>query len=321
MGKVKYSPGDQPYRLAVYQVRSKTDLPAIFSTRYSQMKYGYPPAVKYMAEIMAKRIIHSKTIKKIVELEGRIMLAGSVYWGVPRGATVLTWEVSNLLNQNGIPSECFKINYDGDHNKIKDYAAMDATEREKILSGFDFWLDDTDKARVSERTILIIDDACMTGAHEKKVYEALKRCPIKGSVFGYLINFSGSMAQENPHYEEELNRFGYDNPLEALVTLLVEIPGEPELVINARTIRIILSSAEKGRDVKSFYSQLTDSVLLKIYKAAVSKDNYFRQPATMKGFQVLHSYLLEKGLVTPTCFEGMQELEFSLLTKMMKEFA
>lgn len=296
MGKVKYNPGDAPYRFAVYNVRTRANLPDDFSSQYSQMKYGYPPAVRRMAEIFTQKIADDKVVRRIIRTEGGLFLAGSVYWGVPRGATVLAWEISKHLNEGGIPSEIFKINYNGDHLKIRDYASLSSEKREAILSEFDFWLSEADRRRIAGRTTIVLDDACMTGAHEKRVYDALKDTPARRTIFGYLINFSSFMATKQPQFEEELNRFGYDNPLDALVQLLVELPEGPELYINARTVRIILSSAEKGRDVRAFYARLTDSVLLKIYKAAVSKDSYFKQPATLKGFQILQEYLCQKGL-------------------------
>lgn len=296
MSKVRYDPNDEPYRFAVHHVNSRAQLPSDFSAKYSEMKYGYPPAIRFMTDVFAAKIASDRIVRKVIKNEGGLLIAGSVYWGVPRGATVLAWEVSRVLIERGIPSENFKINYDGDHNRIRDYAALASDERARILSEFNFWLSEADLRRVAGRTVIVLDDACMTGAHEKRVYEALKDSSAYQTIFGYLINFGKFMARSQPQFEEELNRFGYSNPLDALAELLVEFPEGPELYINARTVRIILSSAEKGRDVLAFYAKLSDSVLLKIYKAAVSKDSYFSQPATMKGFQILQKYLCQKGL-------------------------
>lgn len=297
MSKVKYSsPSDTPYRFAVLEVKSEHDLTANFSAIYSQMKYGYPVAVRQMAEIFSARIMSDQRTMEIAKKEGGLMIAGSVYHGVPRGATVLGWEVAKILNKNGIAAKNFKINYTGDHNTLRGYASMNSKNRNDVLGQFNFWLSKTCLRQVRGKTLLVLDDACMTGVHEKMVYEALKDTTAKSTIFGYLINFSKFMAEKHPHFEERLNQFGNENPLDALANMLVEIPGEPTLYINARTIRIILSAPEKGWNVLSFYQKLSDKVLLKIYEAAVSKDGYSRQIETLKGFQILKYYILARGL-------------------------
>lgn len=320
MGKVKYDPNDEPYRFAVYEVNAEHELPENFPLIYSQMKYGYPPAVRYMAEIFSNRIMNDEKVMQIARDEGGLMIAGSVYLGVPRGATVLGWEVARILNQKGIPTRNFKINYKGDHNTLRGYAAMDSVNRGKILSQFDFWLSKTCLRQVRNKTLLVLDDACMTGVHEKMVYEALKDTTAQTTVFGYLINFSPWMAEHHPHYEEKLNQFGEINPLDSLAKMLIEIPGEPTLYINARTIRIILSAPEKGWDVLSFYQKLSDNVLLKIYEAAVSKDGYSRQIETAKGFEILKYYILARGLKKSLTFRTGLEVKEDLRIAEKVEF-
>lgn len=318
MGKVFYENGLAPYRFEAIFVDSPQALSEEFALNYSRMKYGYPPAVRYMAEIFCDRIVKDQKVMQVAKTEGGLLIAGSVYYGVPRGATVLGWEVAKTLNKRGIKAQNFKINYTGDHNMLRGYAAANSETRAQILNNFNFWLSKTALRKVRGKTLLILDDACMTGVHEKMIFEALKISPAKSTMFGYLLNFSDEMAENNPHFEEKLNRFGNVKPLDALVDLLVEVPGGPALYINARTVRLILSAAEKGEDVLSFYQKLPNGVLLKIYEAAVSKDRYSHQTETTKGFMILKYYMLARGLKESLRFRNGLEIKEILQPKEME---
>ncbi len=123
-----------------------------------------------------------------------------------------------------------------------DYGLMDKKERAKAISSDLFQID---KSFISPKdTLVFIDDIKITGSHELRIKQMLKRENIKNNViFIYIAEFTG----DNPQIEHALNHKNVNN--------LKDVNGiirNEEFIFNTRVVKYILKA-----DIENFVSFIT----------------------------------------------------------------
>ncbi len=182
---------------------------------------------------------------------------------------------------------------------------MSQQERLDELKARKLTLDEQEAALLEGKTLIVIDDLCATGSHEKAVQEVLTPTKLRKAIFAYNVKFGESLMVNEPDTEEWLNRVACMSPQDVLARL--EVDSSPDLLINARLIKFLLSvkpEKQYGMDKAAKIAHLTDfvqradaGILRRIYEAAVSKDEYCYMSDYIEGFKILEAEIVRRGIL------------------------
>lgn len=181
------SSSPQQQRLSVYELDSAGKNFLLNTKEYSEFKHGN----FYETEQYAKRMYDLITVHGLQDA----VILSSPYRHVPTAAATLTgimykkgWvkEPEDRLRRKNIT--------DGD------YSTMGEAERNQF---FDSKHVSVPREIIEGRVVVVVDDICMTGTHERATRAALMASGAKEVVSAYLINAEGVSLP--PHFESELN--------------------------------------------------------------------------------------------------------------------
>lgn len=142
--------------------------------------------------------------------------------------------------EKGITVKQGKINREYSYDD--DYGMMSKEDRAKAISSDLFHVD---KTFISpDDTLVFIDDIKITGSHEQRIKELLKREKIKNDViFIYIAKYTGN----DPTIEHRLNHCVVNNLKD-----INDIIRNEEFIFNTRVVKFILKA-----DIENFVSFIT----------------------------------------------------------------
>jgi hypothetical protein len=301
-------------RLAVYRINGIDDLPNGFPDIYSRMKHGDPRAVAECVVLIGCMIL--EYLSGVMALDEQIILTSSAYGSVPTASHAVMTGVAQFLQKTGLAVETVKINRAGDFSTTT-YGSMSPQERAERMKTRKISLDSAVCQKMSGKRVLVIDDVCATGSHEKTLRGLLETVVTAETIYCYLVEFSEELARHNPETEECMNNASIKS-LSDLSRIFEGYGMADKPVINARTIKFILSTEPVGSKDKAamvaelncFLSTQSDAVLMDLYDCAVSADDYFRNPVFIDGFHVLSSHIVARRLVP---FRTLQDIKRTLV--------
>lgn len=291
-------------KVAIQKINLENDLHKDFRQMYSRMKYGDPNAVRESAELMVKKILNEPLVANAIFNNETIAITSSAFGDVPTAANAITQDIIKILKGKGINIKSIKIDRAGDFSTTT-YGNMSPSERKKRIKSRKISISKQNLSGIKDRLLIIIDDLNATGSHEKTLKDVLKKSEAKSFIFCYLVDFSDELANSDPQTEERLNHSFVTN-IDDLLCFYKDIPKSDLILrINARTIKFILtteadqnhSQADKIIQLRKFLEKVEDSILLRLYYAAISKDGYYKNPNFINGFNILAEQLIARRLV------------------------
>ena|ERR1700741_908902 len=189
--------------------------------------------------------------------------------------------LSTQIMEKGIQVKQGKINREYSYDD--DYGLMSKQERAKAISSDIFHID---KHFISPQdTLIFIDDVKITGSHEQRIKELLKREKITNKViFIYIAEYTG----EDPTIENKLNHHKANNLRD-----INDIIRNEEFIFNTRVVKFILKA-----DIEHFVSFITyQSLSFKetFYSLSIL-NNYHSNDKYKHNFDILKN-LLAKALI------------------------
>lgn len=174
-------------RIAVYEVNDQGGNALLNVPSYSRFKYGNTSDTTRFAWKVSELI-------KAHDLQDAVILA-SPYRHVPTAAANMTEQMYTTCQLPRPAERLHRLNItDGD------YATMTQEERD---SHFNAGHISVPAGLVEGKRVVIIDDICMTGTHERALHMALTELGATEVISAYIINAKG--ADLPPHFESQLN--------------------------------------------------------------------------------------------------------------------
>jgi hypothetical protein len=189
----------------------------------------------------------------------------------------------------------------------EDYGKLSEADRLARMAKRQPSFTSADIEKLQGKKVIIFDDLIATGSYERNQTELLKSIGVKESdiVRLYWLQIDPEIARRDPSFEAEINYVSVKS-----LDDLLKFFYDPDLVINARTLKYILSVSSnegqiiesKKRDLEKFLSALGEpndlakestgrKTLQKLYSAAFSEDAYYSLPRFAAGCQLLDSYI------------------------------
>lgn len=157
------------------------------SDTYSLFKHGCVPSTAFFARFLAKKVA------SLVEGLDNPVITSSAYMHVPNAAGLL---LDSMMEVDAIKS-LERIHLHRERIFPFDYARLTLTERELHMKQFPIQFE---KEKIRNRTVIVIDDACVTGAHERALRDHLAPYA-KCLIFCYIVNLTNFTATT----EHEIN--------------------------------------------------------------------------------------------------------------------
>lgn len=296
----------QIHRIAVHKIRDENTLTEFEAREYSLMKYGDPIVARRSAIHLASAILNNKEILEKIRSHKITFIASSAYGIVPTASHAIASDVCRLISSIGLSVRKLKIRRDGDL-ATNHYGTLNAIDRKARMKTRKIYLDDESSKDVAGNYIIAIDDILVTGSHEQRLHEVFNNTRASDWTFAYLMQLEKRFSQTHPEFEENLNRAAVIKATDLLP--FFQIPFGPELKfrVNSRALKFLLTTKpespfdpgeeEKARDLCEFYSRLTDVIIAKIYRAAISSDGYINSEKFHNGFSILHFHVDQRSTV------------------------
>ncbi|MFC1609144.1 phosphoribosyltransferase family protein [Patescibacteria group bacterium] len=278
------------------------------ASQYSRMKYGDPEMIRLAAKELFNTIVWGDNGLKETFLSFPIAITNSARTVPTASFTIMKILVEDFLNPWLRENESSEVVWvrsgragkisEGDYGKLSDEARAARMAKRRAF------FEREEAIKLHGRKVILFDDLIATGSYEKNQTELLLSSGVgRDDIIPlYWFKIEDHTAEHNPSFEATVNHAFVKKMSDLLAFFL-----EPELVINARTMKYIFSS-EKD-DLLRFFSALASGndsrfqkykdagrqTLLKIYYAAKSSDGYWKMDRFKEGFGVLNDFLLGIG--------------------------
>lgn len=216
---------------------------------YSRFKHGCVDSIRVLAARMAPLIL-----SKTSGLE-QVVIASSAYKSVPTAAALLV----QAMMEHHLPADRFRhIRFTRDHIFPFDYARLNVHQRDVAMQEIRLLFD---VAELKDRPLVVIDDALVSGAHERTIRSHVGSFPSR-MLFFYLVDMS-SRAQTMT--EDQMNHAEVHNLQQ--IRVLMRQKG---YVINSRVLKSILTAP--WPEFRTFTSRLSDQQQEDLLLLAMSED-------------------------------------------------
>lgn len=238
---------------------------------YSKLKFGSDFAAKTFGHELAKEVfqIHADLL-----LANRCVVFSSPFNYVKNAATLMTEHFINKLNQLLVEASGKHVEYSVVHRKVTytaDYGFLSKDQRKGLIDKDEFYLN-TDF--IKDKLLIFIDDVKITGSHEERLIEELKKNSIKNDVlFLYYAKYHGNQ----PDIEGALNFFSIKS-----VQDLLSLSAETNYKTIIRPIKYILGY----NDLNAVLDQIQDSFLANIYYGSLA-EGYYKVPSYQENFNII----------------------------------
>lgn len=247
-------------------------------TEYSKFKYGdktiarkfgFDLAEGFIREILQGLLPTSFNENNLVPYARQIVVVPSPYCFIPTATFAMKdyfiQKLNSYLIEINLPVvQEAKIIRTLSYND--DYGSMSKAEREKAISGDDFYMDAN---FVKGKSVIFMDDIKITGAHEERVKDMVVKLNLQSDnifiCFGELVN-----QEVNPNIENELNHFFVKNLRD-----LDKIIKNENFLPNTRAVKFILNAP--FNEFENFIHYQSTRFINNIYHLAIG-NSYHKIP-------------------------------------------
>jgi len=249
--------------------------------KYSRLKFGSDRAAREFGYELAIGFFnrHMTTL-----LSNKCVVIPSPYNYVRNAATIMTGHFCNKLNELLVNAQGAHVDCSLIHRKVSytnDYGFMSKEQRKSLIDNDSFYLN---KDFTDGKVLIFVDDIFITGTHENKLAEILRRDGIENKCF--FVYYAQYQGTDNPEIEAALNFSAVKN-----VNDYIELTMERGHHIIVRPIKYILSQD------KDTLSQLIKEVetdkLREIYHGCLG-EGYYRIPAYQSNFKRIAKVLADR---------------------------
>lgn len=257
-----------------YSLHKQEVFPHTFEDTYSQFKHGSKKYARRFGQELAQGFTNSGLLKP----NTNVIIYAAPFLNIPTASGSLkdyfVSYIAKYSKQNNIRLKQGYIRREYSYDD--DYGKMSSEERDAAISSDIFSLD---TGFISDEDVLVfVDDIKITGSHERRIQELLKRYGIKNEViFVYLAEYTGS----DPTVEDRLNHSMVKN-----LTDITRIITEQDFLFNTRVVKYILKNPEFEQFIK--YQSRVFQVTL--YNLGIMND-YHNNPKFQRAFEVLETLI------------------------------
>lgn len=268
-------------RLSAFSVEGEPGKDPLDFVEYSKLKYGHRPTSAKFAEKMAKIFVQEYTLPELIERREDIVISTSPYWFTPPSANSLAIKFHFLVNEllyvtGKEPLPFIKIHRSAAPSL--DFGKLSLEERKKNMARNRL---SADPLVLRGKTLVIVEDARITGAHEKKIIDFARARKVKELVFVYVV--AVSYGSKDPDIENRMNHQWVNN-LEA-VYLLMRNPED--FILNSRACRLVLGWKDAA-ELEDFCRRVDDAMVFKLYTYCVN-DGYGSMANFKEGFNIVRA--------------------------------
>jgi hypothetical protein len=256
-------------RIAAYTFTNENDI-HFSPEEYSQFKFGSKSiARKYGHELFTKFVSTKYFLNIIQQLQAnptkRIVVMASPFVHIPTATWAMKDYFIRHLNRSlydyGLkPTIETKIFRESSYKE--EYGEMNKEQRMKVMSGDTFKVD---AELLKDNICLFLDDIVITGAHEYRICEMLKKYGIDDG-HNYFLYFAELICNDtNPVIENYLNYFYVKN-----LVRLNKIIENHDFQMNTRVVKYILDAPVD--DCTAFLNYQSDTVLQTLYHNAIGNE-------------------------------------------------
>jgi hypothetical protein len=246
---------------------------------YALLKFGDDQIAKKFGTELAMGFFKAHSEKL---LSDKFVVIPSPYNHIKNAATLITEHFINALNLLLVNANGEHVDSSIIHRKVSytnDYGFLDKDTRQKLLSNDKFYMN---KKFLKGKSLIFIDDVCITGTHEDKLLEILAENRMyNDTFFVYFAKYFGTKAD----IESKLNFAGINT-----VSDVVDIINSPNHHMIIRPIKYLLSlnSHEFNNIIVTLLKQ---DKLEALYYASLA-EGYYKIPKYQSNFQKLSARLL-----------------------------
>lgn len=200
---------------------------------YSRFKYGSKKIAKQYGKELGESLFNLFDFSQLQSK--KIVICSSPYKYIPTASAILKDYAYSEFNKNWSEHNetCQDLKVFRAHSYNSDYGAMAQDEREKVINADTFHID---SSFIKGKTLILIDDIKITGAHERRMISLLKRAKFSGeAIFVYYAELVNKEA--NASIENELN-YAYAKTL-LNIDNIIKNDG---FVFNTRVTKFILKA-------------------------------------------------------------------------------
>jgi hypothetical protein len=271
----------QIIRSAAFSVQIGAPETILNFQEYSQFKYGHKPTILKFAKKMVDGLFAIMPISKLIKNNQDIVIITSPFWHTPPSVYPLALEVHKLINEKLLDNKANAIKF----VKISrssapscDFSKLTVEERKLNMQRNKLSIDEDS---VRDKTVIFIEDARITGAHEEKTIVCLEQAGAKKVILLYLIDVKNG--KNDPDIENRLNH-AVINSIDELYKLMRK---PDEYVLNSRSVRFVLSWADH-KELKKFFAKISSVILDELYSASIT-DGYGLMEKYAQGFELLRA--------------------------------
>lgn len=274
-------------RASAFTMESGQKKPLLDIAEYSNFKYGHKPTVLTFAKKMTDELFSIFPIQKLISQQENVIVTTSPYWYTPPSVHPLALAVYENINEHlferGKNSLRF-IKMSRSSAPSCDFSKLSHAERKLNMQQNKLSVDEN---AVKGRTVIFIEDARITGAHEAKALECLEAAGAEKVILLYIIDVKHG--KKDPDIENRINH-SVINSLDELYRLM---KNPDEYVLNSRACRFVLSWENK-EELEKFAQKLPLTVLTELYSASIT-DGYGLMEKYADGFRIIREEVRERS--------------------------
>ncbi len=230
---------------------------------YSRFKYGSKSMARKFGKALAEKYFQSTHFHNLINTNKKqIVISSSPYCNIPTATYAMKNYFVAELNRKLIefdvsPVQEVKIYRTLSYNQ--DYGAMSKDERDKAISGDEFYID---KEFVNNKHVIFLDDIKITGAHERRIQKMINNFKLKCD---YTFMYFAELIDESvdPTLENFLN-FHF---IKSIMNIDWIIKND-KFIFNTRVVKYILNTP--GEQFKTFVNYQSEIFRDILYKEAIS---------------------------------------------------
>jgi hypothetical protein len=256
-------------RYACFNLSIVDQLKSFELDTYSLFKYGSGEATLFFVEHLKKLV--TDNIPTITD--GTWCIASAAYKKIPTASYFLTQSLNRIEN---IGCQLEQIHIIRDIVYPEDYAVLNEESRHTIISQIRLQFP---KERLKGKNLLVIDDALVTGAHEKILFEQLS--PYVNSIcFAYIVDVK---ELKSATLESTMNNTAIQSIFD-----LEDIIDQGNYALNARTVKYLLGYPN-ATHFNYFLMRRSKEFVNELY-AAACHDGYAYMVDFNRNMLLLRSY-------------------------------
>ena len=267
------------HRLSAYTIEQEPNKKNLNFTEYSKFKYGHKPTAIKFAESMVAEFLKTFPLSYFAKELDKIIVSTSPYWYTPPSAHALSIYFHYMLNELLLEAKNEPLTFLKIHRSSAPVCDFSKLTHEQRLENLKKDTLHFDPFMLKGKKLILIEDARITGTHEKKIIDFMEKAGLEEIIFVYVVNIGFGAA--DPDIENRINHKWVNN----LDTLQLLMKNPEQFVLNSRLCRFILSWGNE-QELKDFCKRLSDEMLFGLYISSVN-DGYGSVELYSSGFDII----------------------------------